>query len=82
MTKKLEPLPKSDDEYFEGAETYLSTPVKIFVCKTHGKRNWKKHMGYEDNGDGTASCTKCGWGFVMPGYLRILDGKVFDLREG
>ena len=76
---KLRPLPKSDDEYFDGAEKYVSQPVKLHICETH--RDFMSHEGYKDNGDGTASCIHCDWGFRLPGYLRILNGKVFDLRK-
>lgn len=80
--KKLDPLPKSNDKEFweESSEKYVSSPVVIPICKTHGK-HWKSHVGYISNGDGTASCTKCNWGFIVPGYLRIYEGKVVDLRE-
>jgi len=80
--KKLDPLPRSDDEYWgEDSEKYISTPVKIPTCKTHTRKNWMKHVGYIDNKDGTASCKYCGYGFRIPGYIRILDEKVFDLRD-
>ena len=78
--QKIQNLPRSDDEYWEG-EKYSGLPVKIPICRTHGKKNWMKHDGYIDNKDGTASCKYCGWGFRIPGYMRILDGKVFDLRS-
>lgn len=80
MPKSLTPLPKSDDNFWDDAEKYVSTPIVLPICKTHGK-DWMKHEGYKDNGDGTASCTKCNWGFRIPGYMRILDGKVVDLRK-
>ena len=78
--KKLNDLPKSDDiEFWEG-ETYISKPVRIEICKTHGK-NWQDHIGYIDNHDGTASCKYCSWGFRIPGYMRIHEGKICDLRD-
>lgn len=82
MTKKLEPLPKSDNEYWEeDAEKYIGNPIEIPICKTHSKEEWMNHKGYVDNRDGTASCKYCGWGFRIPGYMRIFDEKVFDLRD-
>jgi hypothetical protein len=83
MTKKLNDLPKSDDkEYWgEDAESYLSSGKPVLICPTHSKDNWTDHKGYIDNHDGTASCKYCGWGFRVPGYMRILDEKVFDLRR-
>jgi hypothetical protein len=82
MSKKLDDLPKIDDKEYWGeeAETYISHSQPISICKTHGKNNWTMHVGYIDNRDGTASCKFCGWGFRIPGYMRILNGKVFDLR--
>lgn len=79
MKKKLNDLPKSDSEYWDG-EKYPGRSVKLSICETHGK-NWMIHMGYIDNKDGTATCKYCGWGFIIPGYLRILNEKVFDLRK-
>jgi hypothetical protein len=78
--KNIPQLPKSDDEYFDGAEKYTSSNVKIKLCQTHGK-NWMKHVGYVDNGDGTGSCQFCSWGFIIPGFMRIHEGKVYDLRD-
>jgi hypothetical protein len=78
--KKLSNLPKSDDEYFEGAEKYTSPNKRIPMCSTHGK-NWIDHKGYIDNGDGTGSCTVCCWGFMIPGYIRIYEGRAYDLRS-
>jgi hypothetical protein len=83
MTKKLNELPKSDDKeyYGEDAESYLSSSKPIAICGTHSKDNWMEHKGYIDNHDGTASCKFCGWGFRVPGYMRIYNEKVFDLRR-
>jgi hypothetical protein len=80
MPKNLTPLPKNDEDFWDGAEKYVSTPISMPICKTHGK-NWMSHDRYIDNGDGTASCLDCSWGFRIPGYLRVLDGKIVDLRK-
>jgi len=80
--KKIPSLPKSDDEYWEDAEKFQGKPVTYSICTTHAKDNWKEHNGYIDNHDGTASCKFCSWGFRLPGYLKIHNEKVFDLREG
>ena len=77
--KKLENLPKSDDPYWEG-EKYIGKPKKMPMCETHSRKNWHTHKGYIDNRDGTASCKYCGWGFRIPGYMRVHEGKVCDLR--
>ena len=82
MTKKLPNLPKSDDDEYweEDAEKYTSQGKPVAICDTHGKLNWTEHVGYIDNHDGTALCKFCNWGFRIPGYMRIFEGKVFDLR--
>ena len=84
MNKKLDDLPKSDDvEYWgEDAEKYIGKAQPIPICETHGKKNWIDHVGYIDNHDGTASCKHCGWGFRVPGYMRVYNEKVCDLRDG
>jgi len=80
--QSLKNLPKSDDEYWEPeAEKYISHPIVSQVCLTHGKDNWMMHVGYIDNKDGTASCEKCNWGFKIPGYMRVHNKRVVDLRE-
>lgn len=80
--KKLDDLPKSEDKEFwgEDAVSYVSKGKRIPICTTHGKK-WMDHVGYIDNHDGTASCKFCPYGFLLPGYLRIMDEKVFDLRS-
>ena len=82
MTTKLNDLPKSEEVEYWGdeAEKYISQSKPLPVCSTHGK-NWKEHIGYIDNRDGTASCKFCGWGFRIPGYMRVHNEKVFDLRD-
>ena len=85
MINKPKELPKSEDKDFwdESAETYVSTPgVKSPVCESHAKDSWYEHEGYVDNGDGTASCKHCSWGFRIPGYMRIYKEKVYDFRNG
>ena len=75
--KKLNDLPKDE---FEG-ETYTSNPIVSHVCPTHTRETWKTHVGYIDNKDGTASCETCHWGFRIPGYMRVWNRRVVDLRE-
>jgi hypothetical protein len=78
--KIVSSLPKSDDEFWDGDKTGSVRKV-MALCDTHGK-NWKDHVGYKDNHDGTASCKYCGWGFLLAGYLRVHNEKVYDLRDG
>lgn len=82
MIKKPDPLPRSESEFWEDAEKYISQGKPEIVCDTHKLGNWSEHLGYIDNYDGTASCKYCGWGFRIPGYMRIWNEKVFDLRSG
>lgn len=77
--KNVQSLPESKDEYWEGEKVPMMRQA-ITLCDTHGK-NWKDHMGYRDNHDGTASCLYCPWGFLIPGYIRIYEGKAYDLRS-
>lgn len=78
--KKISPLPRSDDEIWDG-EKHRSNPVPFSICKNHTKDRWMENTAYKDNGDGTASCEICGWGCRVPGYMRILGGRVVDLRK-
>lgn len=77
--KKLRELPRSDDRDFWDGEKIISNPVKVPICSTHGK-NWQDHNSYKDNHNGTISCQFCGWGCFLPGYMKVHDGKVYDLR--
>lgn len=78
-TKKIPELPKSDEDYWDGAEKQLNKPKKIDICESHIK--WLRHEGYRDNGDGTISCKFCPWGTILPGYMRVYKGKIVDLRK-
>lgn len=77
--KKLNDLPETVNEYWEQSEKVPSVRIPIQLCDTHGK-NWADHIGYIDNHDGTARCKRCPWGFHIPGYMRIHNEKVYDLR--
>lgn len=80
MKKKIDDLPRSDDEYWEGAEKQMSSPKRVPLCQSHFK-NWEEHNGYLDNHDGTMSCKYCPWGARIPGYMRIHDERVVDFRK-
>lgn len=81
MSVKLPDLPTSDDEYWEGSNTSRHSPRQIKLCSDHGRKTWDKHEGYINNGDGTISCDRCPFGTKIPGYLRVLNGKIVDLRR-
>lgn len=83
-TKNLPNLPNSKDyrsDFWEGAETYTNKPVAIGICKDHTKTDWFKHGGYASDNNGGIICTKCPWGTKLPGYMRLLEGKIVDLRN-
>ena len=64
----------------EGAYSSLNIGAKKeSICSTHGKENWTD-TEYVDNKDGTISCPKCNWGTRLPGYMRLIEGKIVDLR--
>lgn len=78
--KNLSDLPTSDDLEFwgEGQRTRHS-PVSVKICDTHGK-NWMKHTGYIDN-HGSIACKWCPWGTTTPGYYKVLNERIIDLRS-
>ena len=81
QTNRLEPLPdNSDSEFWEDAETHIAHPRKVELCDTHGRQNWQEHHGYVDNHDGTVSCKFCSWGTKVPGYLKVYEDRLVDLR--
>lgn len=81
MGSNLKELPKSDDiEIWGDGEKIVATPKPISLCSNHTKNNWMLGTSYVDNNDGTISCTLCGWGFLRPGYIKVKDGKIVDLR--
>ena len=55
-------------------------PVEVKMCSTHGKDSWQSHDGYVQNPDGSVSCIYCGWGCLIPGYMRVFENKIVDLR--
>jgi hypothetical protein len=70
-------LPQIPNE--EGAYSSLNIGAKRkSICLIH-KENWT-NTEYVDNKDGTISCPKCGWGARLPGYMKIVEGKIVDLR--
>ena len=81
MAQKLQELPKSEDiEFWGDGQVIKADPKPIKLCG-HTKDNYKDFDNYiEDLKDGTIQCTKCGWGFLRPGYIRVKDGKIYDLR--
>lgn len=71
MTESLENLPASNDDFWQDAKKTSHTPKPIAICEEHY---------FEMEGSGTAVCMNCPQGIRLPGYMRVLDGKVVDLR--
>lgn len=59
-------------------ENRINKPLSI--CETHTRDNWLAHEQYADNKDGTISCKLCSFGGKIPGYMKVMDGKIVDLR--
>lgn len=76
MANNLEPLQPDD-----GAESYTAINQRVQICPTHTKENWQTHIGYEPDALGGIHCTLCPWGTFLPGYMRLKDGKIIDLRD-
>lgn len=78
----LEELPASSNEYWEGAKTTRTKPVKLPICEVHTKEKWRTYTNYVYEKDtGSIVCPKCGWGTRLPGYYKYHDGRVYDLRR-
>lgn len=80
MKKQITDLPPSKDEFWEGSEVIENINKPIDLCSTHTKDNWYAHVGYIDNHDSSVSCKFCPWGTRIPGYMRLVNGKILDLR--
>lgn len=80
MKSNLPPLPPNNNEYWEGERYVCTNPVRVGICTTHTKENWLEGT-YIDNKDGSITCSVCPWGTIMPGYLRVIKGKIYDLRN-
>ena len=81
-SKQLEELPPTEDGYWSGGDVQRTKPVKLPpICGTHHPDRIMEHVGYRMNGDGTVSCTKCAWGSWLPGYMKVIEDKLVDLRR-
>lgn len=72
-SNKPKDLPGPSDDVWEGAEQMKFEPVKLPLCPNGD------HF-LQQNGN-AAECQKCGYGTLLPGYLRVLGGKIIDLRN-
>lgn len=55
------------------AQDFKAQPIEMCAPKSH------EYVGHND---GTVTCSKCPWGTRLPGYMRVLGGKIIDLRVG
>lgn len=72
--KELSPIP---NEEFIG-EKFPDIKGKVKICATHTKKKWLEGTYEMDNG--AIVCPDCGWGTRIPGYMRLVNGKIVDLR--
>ena len=77
--KNPNPLPPSNDEFWDG-DKLSCTPTPIHICPTHTKETWMTHKGYQYDSNGCIVCKFCSWGTRVPGYYRLVNGVVVDLR--
>lgn len=76
--QRLDPLPPSDDEFWDG-EVKVNRPQEVALCSNH-RRGSLEGTGFVDNRDGTVSCRYCPWGAKLSGYVRVHQGRLIDLR--
>lgn len=78
--KNLSELPASSDiDFWADGQRFSHKAIPVKICGTHGKK-WMKHTGYIDN-HGTITCKWCPWGTTTPGYLKVLNERIIDLRS-
>ena len=78
--KKLADLPESNDDFWDG-EKIRSVPQSIDICVTHSRDNYMDHKGYVNRHDGTVGCIYCPWGALLPGHLRVENGRLINIDE-
>lgn len=81
MKRKIQSLPANDDKEFWDGQSIKATPKPLNICSSHTKENFMNHVGYKDNKDGTCTCKYCGWGFRLPGYMRVFEERIIDFRD-
>lgn len=72
--KDLKPIPS---EELIG-ESLPDIKGRIKICDVHKKDTWQNGTYEWDNG--AIVCPNCGWGTRIPGYMRLVNGKIVDLR--
>ena len=71
--KRLDDLPKSESEFWEGAEVHTNlTPHDIFAKHGHYFKRVSGHQAY---------CEGCGWGFQLDPGDKVIDGHLYN-RDG
>ncbi len=76
----LNPLPPSNDEFWEEGEKIPLENKQVALCG-HSKQNWMQFETYIQEKNGAIVCSECGWGTYAPGYLKVKNGKILDLRS-
>lgn len=71
-------LPPIEPETYDG-EKQTCIPRPVVICEDHTRDTWMNHVGYKLK-DGMIECTRCPWGTRLPGYIKVKDEKVIDLR--
>lgn len=72
-------LPPNNDEFWEEGEKIPAENRLIELCG-HTKANWLEYENYAQDG-GSIVCNDCGWGTKVPGYMKVKNGKIVDLRN-
>ena len=67
MSQKLDQLPKSDDEYWEHAETINIELKEVPKCEHHFVRTTGKHV----------EC-RCGVGFYITPTMEVKGGSIYE----
>lgn len=71
---EIKPIP--NEEYI--GEKLPDIKGNVHICPIHTKKDWM--LGEYEQVRGGIKCKNCAWGTRIPGYMRVLDGKIIDLR--
>jgi hypothetical protein len=69
MKQKLDDLPPSIDEFWEGAEVHTNLEPKNMFDQVH---YFERIAGHQ------AQCTHCSWGFQLDPGDKIIEGHLLD----
>jgi len=77
--QKINDFPESSSDFWEG-EKYGDLKRDVRICASHTREDLS-HKDFIDNHDGTVSCKYCPFGAILPGYMRVHEGRIVDLRK-